>query len=86
MDFPFGSYTNSFKVMRALLDRLNEVPSAKVDADPAIGPGPDHISLVDEITNLRLTGLTGDIRLNDHRIRMFNRDRARGGYNFPNGL
>ena len=29
-DFPFGSYTNSFKAMRALLDRLNEVPSVKL--------------------------------------------------------
>src|SRR5262245_10472320 len=28
-DFPFGSYTNSSRTMRALLDRLNELPSAK---------------------------------------------------------
>src|SRR5258708_30906207 len=27
LDFPFGSYTNSFNAMRALLDRLNELPS-----------------------------------------------------------
>src|SRR4029434_3508028 len=30
LDFPFGSYTNSLKAMRALLDRLNEVPSEKL--------------------------------------------------------
>ena len=27
---PFGSYTNSFKAMRALFDRLNEDPSVKL--------------------------------------------------------
>ena len=86
LDFPFGSYTNSFKAMRALLDRLNEVPSRKVDADPAIGSGLDHIALIDEVTNFRLTGLTGEICLNDYRTHMFNRDRTRGGYNFPNGF
>ena len=30
LDFPFGSYTNSVNAMRALLDRLNEVPSLKL--------------------------------------------------------
>ena len=30
LDFPFGSYTKSFKVMRALLDKLNAVSSLKV--------------------------------------------------------
>ena len=55
----------------------------EVDSDPAIGAGLDHVALVDEITNLGLTGLTGDIGLNDHRLRMFNCDRTRGGYNFP---
>ena len=86
LDFPFGSYTNSFNAMRALLDRLNEVPSVKLIPDPAIGAGLDHVAAVDEITNLRLTGLTGDICLNDHRLRMFNCDRTRGRYNFPDGF
>ena len=39
----------------------------KVDTDPAIGPGLDHVASVDEIANLGLTGLTGDIGLNDHK-------------------
>ena len=30
LDVLFGSYTNSFRTMRALLDRLNEVPSVKL--------------------------------------------------------
>ena len=30
LDVPFGSYTNSLKAMRALLDKLNEVPSVKL--------------------------------------------------------
>ncbi len=59
---------------------------SKVNADPAIRSGPNHIFLVDEITNFRLAGLTGEIRLNDHRIHMFNCDRTRGGYNFSNGV
>ena len=30
LDVLFGSYTNSFKTMRALFDRLKEVPSVKL--------------------------------------------------------
>ena len=47
---------------------------------------PNHIALVDEITNFRLAGLTGEICLNDHCIHMFNCDRTRGGHNFSNGI
>ena len=58
----------------------------EVDPDPAIGSGPHHVAPVDEITNFGLTGLTGDIRLNDHRIGAFDCDRAGSRDDFPNGF
>ncbi len=56
----------------------------EVDADPAVGAGRDGIALIDEIAYLRLTGLTGGTRLNDHRTRTFKRDRTGGDNNFSN--
>ena len=58
----------------------------EVIADLAVGTGRDHIAQIDAITNLRLTGLTGNICQNDHRIRAFDLDRTRGGYNFSNRI
>ena len=65
--------------------KIKRAAIRKVDAEPAIGPGLDHIAQIDEVANVRLTGLTAEICLNDHRTRVFNGDRTRGSYNFPNG-
>ena len=48
---PAGSHTNSFRTERAAAERLNAVPSAKVDADGAIGSGLNRIAPVDEIAD-----------------------------------
>src|SRR4029078_12405614 len=58
----------------------------KIDAEPTIGPGLHHIALIDEIADLRLTGLPREIYLDDRRIHPFNCDRARGGDDLSNGL
>jgi hypothetical protein len=60
--------------MRALLERLN------------VGAGRDHVALINEITNFRLTQLTGDTCLNNYRSRTFNRGRTRGDNHSSNGI
>src|SRR5262245_47892682 len=58
------------------------------NANLAVGPGLDHVALVDWVTDLGLAGATrgGEIRLNDHGIRMLDCNRTRRLHHFSNWI
>ena len=58
----------------------------KVDADPSVGTGSDHIAQIDGISDLRLDGFARDVYLDNGGTRMLDDDRAVGRHNFPDWL